>query len=149
MLRLPSAAPAWADLAQGVRVLHRPAGSAEVAAAVAWSRAEAAAMAARLPGHTMSEAERTGILWGLATIALGRLCVTDWQGVADAEGNAAPCTPDGVAALLALPEMASAYLPLALSVENAVRDEGNGSAPAPSGTTAGAPNTAEGAAPQA
>lgn len=141
MLRLPTAEPRWSDLVQGVRVLHRPAGSADVQASTAWARAETAAMSARLPGFAPDEAALSNIRWGLATIALGRLCITAWEGVEGA------CTPDAVAALLQIPDMAAAYLPLALNVENAVSAEGNGSAPAPSGTTAGAVNTAGAAAP--
>lgn len=140
MLKLPTFAPAWVDLAEGVRVLHRPAGSSEVAAATAWARGQAADMAQRLPGFAPTEDQLLSLRWGLATIALGRLCISAWEGV---EGE---CTPDGVAALLSLPAMASAYLPHALGVEVALSAEGNGSAPAPSGTTAGAPNTAGDAA---
>ena len=142
MLKLPSYEPAWVDLAHGVRVLHRPARSAEVTAAVAWARGQAAATAQRLPGFEPTETDMVNLRWGFATIALGRLCITDWQGV---EGD---CTPDGVAALLALPDLARAYLPHALGVETAVSAEGNGCAPAPTGTTAGAVSIAEAAAPQ-
>jgi hypothetical protein len=53
------------------------------------------------------------------------------------------------AALLALPDMARAYLPHALGVEAVVSAEGNASAPAPTGTTAGAETTAGDAAPLA
>lgn len=142
MLKLPSVAPAWADLGQGVRVYHRPASSTEVAAATAWARAQTAEMAERLPNFKPNDTELTNLRWGLATIALGRLCVTAWEGV---EGD---CTPDGVASLMTIPDFAAAYLPIALGVENAVSAEGNGSAPAPNGGTAGAPNTAEAAARQ-
>lgn len=142
MFKLPSAAPAWADLGEGVRVYHRPASSTEVAAATAWARAQAGDMAQRLPGFAPSDTELTNIRWGLATIALGRLCITEWAGV---EGD---CTPDGVAALLSVPGFAAAYLSAALGVEQAVTDEGNGCAPAPNGGTAGAPTIAEDAVPQ-
>lgn len=139
MLKLPSIAPAWADLGQGVRVYHRPASSTEVTAATAWARAQTAEMAERLPNFKPSDTDLSNLRWGLATIALGRLCVTAWEGV---EGE---CTPDGVAALMTIPDFASAYLPIALGVEQAVSAEGNGCAPAPNGDTAGALNTAEAA----
>lgn len=139
MLKLPSMAPAWADLGRGVRVYQRPASTTEVAAAIAWARAQTAQMAERLPDFKPTETELTNLRWGLATIALGRLCVTAWEGV---EGD---CTPDSVASLLTLPDFASAYLPIALGVEDAVSAEGNGCAPAPNGDTAGAPTTAEAA----
>lgn len=142
MLKLPSMAAAWADLGGSVRVYHRPASSAEVAAATAWARSQAGDMAERLPGFSPSEAELTNIRWGLATIALGRLCITEWEGV---EGD---CTPDAVASLLTIPQYAAAYLAVALNVERAVTDEGNACAPAPNGDTVGAPNTAEGVARQ-
>lgn len=137
MLKLPSLAPMWSDLGQGVRVYHRPASSTEVAAATAWARAQTAEMAERLPNFKPNDTDTANLRWGLATIALGRLCITAWEGV---EGD---CMPDGVAALMTIPDFAAAYLPIALGVENAVSAEGNASAPAPNGDTAGALNTAE------
>jgi hypothetical protein len=146
MLRLPSAAPAWLDLVQGVRVLHRPATPAEFTAAHAWARARATEAEAALRGRLAvepSEADRANAWAGFLTMGLARLCISDWEGV---EGD---CTPEGCAALMQVHGMAEIYLPAAMALVRAMADEGNGSAPAPSGTTAGAPTTAEGAAPAA
>jgi hypothetical protein len=137
MLKLPSAEPAWLDLPRGVRVLHRPASPAEYVAANAWAHARATeaedAMRERLGDVTT---DHRGLYAGFLCIALARLCVTAWEGV---EGD---CTPDGLAALMQVHGMAEVYLVAAMALVMGLRDEGNGSAPAPNGTTAGAPTTA-------
>ncbi len=141
MLRIPSIAPAWIDLALGVRVLHKPATPAELAAATAWARGRADEAEAALRDRLglVNETDRSNAWAGFLTVALARLCVPEWEGV---EGD---CTPEGVGALMQVAGMAEAYLPHALSAVRAIEAEGNASAPAPSGTMAGAPNIAAGA----
>lgn len=147
MLRLPSFEASWHDLARGVRVLTRPATRAEITAASAWARQEAdkalSAASGRLDGLEASHDRREAVQMGYTAIALARLCVTDWQGV---DGD---CTPENIGALMQVPGMVEAYTPIALAAVTALSAEGNASAPALNGTTAGAPNTAEGAKPQA
>ena len=146
MLRLPSFQAAWIDLAHGVRVEHRPATSAELAAANAWATQEAtktmAAYSASLGGMEVSEAHRRALVTGYTAVALARLCVTAWEGV---EGE---FSPDGLAALMQVSGMVDSYIVAALSALNAQSAEGNAFAPVPNGTSPGAPNTAVGAAPQ-
>ncbi len=147
MLRLPSLEAAWVELAPGVSVLNRPAQPHEVPAATAWAQGRAAAVAERQreairerlgmePGDDGELVTR--LEWGFFVIALGRLCVTDWRGVADHAGETLPCTPDHVEALLNIPHLAGRYADAAMSLVAALRAEGNGSAPALNGTTAGA-----------
>lgn len=140
MLRLPSFEATWSDLARGVRVLTRPATRAEITAASAWARQETdkamAACAGRLDGLEASQERRDAVQMGYTAIALARLCVTAWDGV---EGE---CTPDNLGALMQVPGMVEAYMPIALAAVTALDAEGNGSAPAPNGITAGAPTTA-------
>lgn len=147
MLRLPSTEPAWLDLPQGARIQHRPAQAADIAAAQAWTRHQIAAenerRASLLGLPEMPEDEARGARYGYFAVALARLCVTAWEGV-DAEFSA-----ENVGRLMVLPGMAAAYLPAALGLDAALSAEGNASAPAPSGTSAGAPTTAEGAESQA
>jgi hypothetical protein len=140
MLRLPSAEPTWLDLAQGVRVLHRPASPAEFSAANHWAAgrvaAAEAALVERLGMAELPEADRRNVHAGYLVAALARLCIRDWSGV---EG---PCTAEGLESLMQVSGMAEAYLPAAMALVMAVATEGNGCAPAPNGTMAGAPNTA-------
>jgi hypothetical protein len=147
MLKLPSAAPAWLAMPQGVRVLHRPATGAEIEAASAWAAGRAASAvedAAAAARGRLGVAEvpepapekMRALVTGYVVIGLGRLCIAAWEGVD------APCEPDAIERLLTMPEMAAAYLPAALGLADALAAEGNGSAPAPNGTTAGAQNTA-------
>lgn len=147
MLRLPSFDQTWVDLAHGVRVQHRPATSAQLAAASNWATQEAArttaGYSAALGGLEVSERHQHALVTGYTAIGLARLCVTAWEGV-DAE-----FTPDALAALMQVPGMVDAYIVASLSALNAQSAEGNVSAPAPSGTSPGAPITAEGAEPQA
>lgn len=147
MLRLPSFEASWHDLARGVRVLTRPATRAEITAAASWGRQETdralSACVAPLGGVEASQGSREAVHNYYTTIALARLCVTDWQGV---DGD---CTPENIGALMQVPGMVEAYTPIALAAVTALSAEGNAFAPALSGTTAGAPNTAEAAEPQA
>lgn len=147
MLRLPSFDATWVDLARGVRVLARPATRAEITAAAAWARQETdkalSAASGRLEGLEASNDRREAVQMGYTAIALARLCVTAWDGV---EGD---CTPENIGALMQIPGMVEAYTPVAFAAVTALDAEGNGSAPAPSGITAGAPNIAKDAATQA
>ena len=139
MLRLPSFDPAWLDLPRGVRVQYRPATDIDLAAACAWARAEAKRLEeehrARL-GVEPSEGKRRELFVGSSVLGLARLCVLAWDGV---EGE---CTPERVAALMKMSGMSDGFLDVVTAAWRAVESEGNASAPAPNGTTAGAPITA-------
>ncbi len=136
MLKLPSFEAAWVDLARGVRVLHKPAADDVRRAVLSWARQEAARAVAEksqaLPGWAPGEDEENNLRWGFVVAGFARICITDWQGVD------APFTPDGAAQLMQLEDMAVAYLHHVLEPLRALDAEGNASAPAPNGTTAGA-----------
>lgn len=141
MLRLPTAGPRWLDLPQGVRLLHRPAAGSDIAAAAPWAKARAADLLGRLgaataPGDEAAQKRLAALEWGFFVIALGRLTIEAWEGVEDA------LSPETVEALLTMPDMAMPFFDAVMGLQTAVAAEGNGSAPAPNGTTAGAPDTA-------
>jgi hypothetical protein len=79
----------WITLAAGVRLQVRPATTALVMAA--------RHAAAKVAGTDIAAAgERTATL----ITELAKLAVIAWEGVADENGQPAPVTPDGVAALM-------------------------------------------------
>lgn len=100
MLRLDlKREPFWLDLGHGVRLKVRPCTTALMMAA----RAAAAKVE---PGELENVVGvRTAALLG----ALARFAAVEWDGVGDDQGNAAPLTPEGVEALLALWPIAEAF----------------------------------------
>jgi hypothetical protein len=74
--------------------------------------------------------------------ALARRAVVDWDGVGDAEGNVLPVSPEGIDALLSLWPIFEAFNLLYVSRGMLLDAEKNGSAPSPTGTSAGATATA-------
>ena len=74
--------------------------------------------------------------------ALARRAVVDWEGVGDAEGNVVPVTPEGIDALLSLWPIFEAFNLQYVSRGMLLDAEKNGSAPLPTGTSAGATATA-------
>lgn len=77
--------------------------------------------------------------------AIGRLVITDWEGVGDDAGTAIAPTPEGIDALLDLWPFAEAFQQLYLGPALLLDAEKNASAPLPTGTSAGAPDTAQAA----
>jgi hypothetical protein len=74
--------------------------------------------------------------------ALARRAVVDWEGVGDADGTVIAVTPDGIDALLSLWPIFEAFNLLYVSRGMLLDAEKNGSAPSPTGTSAGATATA-------
>jgi hypothetical protein len=68
--------------------------------------------------------------------------VIDWDGVGDTEGNALLVTPEGIDALLSLWPIFEAFNLHYVSRGMLLDAEKNGSAPSPTGTSAGATVTA-------
>lgn len=136
MLKLPSFDAAWVDMPRGVQVLHKPATDDVRRAVLSWARQEAARVVAdkghALPGWAPGEEEENNLRWGYVVAGFARVCITDWRGVD------APFSPDGAAQLMQFEDMAVAYLQHVLAPLKALDEEGNVSAPAPNGTTAGA-----------
>ena len=77
--------------------------------------------------------------------AIGRLVITEWEGVGDDAGIAITPTPEGIDALLDLWPFAEAFQQLYLGPALLLDAEKNVSAPLPTGTSVGAPGTAQAA----
>jgi hypothetical protein len=123
--------PAWLDLAPGVRVLVEPLTSALMMAVRSDPGVEA------LP-ETATDEDRALALGR----ALGRLAIRDWKGVGDAEGAPIPPTPEAITALLDLWPLFEAFQLRYVAKGLILEQEKNASALSPSGTSAGATDTA-------
>ena len=100
MLRLDlKREPFWLDLGHGVRLKVRPCTTALMMAA-------RATLAKVEPGETDNV---VGVRTAALLSALARFAALEWHGVGDDEGKAAPLTPEGVEALLALWPIAEAF----------------------------------------
>jgi hypothetical protein len=121
--------PSWIDLPQKVRLRIRPVTTAVVAAAQSASLREAEALrdAGDPGGLDLSDPDvAKGLGFALMVKALARYAVLEWEGVGDASGEPLPCTPDNVALLMDLDEMATAFWRAAFAPVAAVSAEGNG-----------------------
>ena len=133
MIRLDlSREPRWLDLGHGVRMHVGPLTTALMAAA----RSDPAVTS--LPEGASNET----IAVAMAK-ALARLVVEDWEGVGDADGNPVPVTPEGIDALLDILPLFEAFQLRYVSKGLLLEAEKNGSAPLPSGISAGATSTAD------
>ena len=74
--------------------------------------------------------------------ALARRAIVNWEGVGDADGAVIAVTPEGIDALLSLWPIFEAFNLLYVSRGMLLDAEKNGSAPSPTGTSAGATATA-------
>ena len=136
MIRLNlSREPSWLDLGHDVRVRVAPLTTSLMAAA----RSDPAVAA--LPEGASNET----IAVTMAK-ALARLVVLEWEGVGDAEGNPVPITPEGIDALLDILPIFEAFQLRYVSKGLLLEAEKNGSAPSPSGISAGATSIADPAA---
>jgi hypothetical protein len=123
--------PAWLDLAPGVPVLVEPLTTALMMAARGDPGVEG------LP-ETATDEDRALALGR----ALGRLAIRDWEGVGDADGAPIPPTPEAITALLDLWPLFEAFQLRYVAKGLILEQEKNVSAPSPSGTSAGATDTA-------
>jgi len=128
MLRLNLARePYWLDLGIGVRVFVEPLTTALMVAA----RSDPTIRG--LPKGTSDD--EIAVIFGKA---LAERALLDWEGVGDAEGNLAPVTPEGIAALLDIwpifERFQMGYVAKGLELDA----EKNVSAPSPTGYSAGA-----------
>ena len=120
--------PAWIDLPQDVRLRIRPVTTAVVAAAQSASLREAEALrdAGDAGGLDVTDPDvAKGIGFALMVKALARYAVLEWEGVGDVNGEPLPCTPENVARLIDLDEMATAFWRAAFAPVAAVSAEGN------------------------
>ena len=132
MLRLDlTSEPRWLDVGHGVRLRAAPLTTALMVAARSDPAVEA------LPGAASDE-ERALVF----AKAIARRAVSEWEGVGDADGNAAPVTPAGIDALLEVWPIFEAFQARYVSAGLLLEQEKNVSAPSPTGASAGATPTA-------
>ena len=126
-----SPAPQWLDLGHGVRLLLLPLTTALMVA----TRSDPAVQALEADASNDTRA-------AVFAAALARRAVVDWEGVGDADGTIIAVTPDGIDALLSLWPIFEAFNLHYVSRGMLLDAEKNGSAPSPTGTSAGATATA-------
>lgn len=155
-LNLPTA-PYAIPLDHGVTVTVRPCDTAIYEAArakmarllrdIARQHQDAAEIGATLEGlpDLTDEDARAGFGQALFVTALAQAGITAWSGVLDDAGNPAPVNDGTVAALMRVPGMAERFAVDYTRPHAAMVTEGNGSAPAPRGTTEAGATTADGA----
>ena len=132
MIRIElSPEPQWLDLGHGVRLLLLPLTTSLMVA----TRSDPAVQDLEKEASNDSRA-------AVFATALARRAIVDWEGVGDAERNVLPVTPEGIDALLALWPIFEAFNLLYVSRGMLLDAEKNGSAPSPTGTSAGATVTA-------
>jgi len=128
MIRLNlTATPQWLDLAPGLRLLVGPLTTALMVSARADPAIEA------LPEVAIQEA----VALAMAK-AVARRAVLDWEGVGDAMGQPLPVTPEGIDALLEIWPVFEAFQTQYVARGLILDAEKNGSAPSPTGPSAGA-----------
>lgn len=150
MLRLDIAPRArWIDLGHGVRLHVEPLTTAIMSAArrdpavIAVVKelrgAEAGAGGHDLP-DVLPNVDEAAIVMAKA---VARRVVTAWEGVGDAAGKPVKVTPEGLDALMDIWVIFDAFQHRYLAGGFLLESEKNGSAPSPSGTSAGAIGTAK------
>ena len=119
--------PQWLDLGHGVRLRLLPLTTALMVA----TRSDPAV-------QDLSADASNDIRAAVFAAALARRAVVDWEGVGDADGAIIAVSPDGIDALLSLWPIFEAFNLLYVSRGMLLDAEKNGSAPLPTGTSAGA-----------
>lgn len=126
-----SNAPQWCDLVPGVRLRLRPLTTALMVAA----RGDPAI--ADLPEGAATEEAALAM-----AKALARRAILDWEGIGDADRNPIEPSPEAIDALLDLWPAFEAFQTLYVAKALLLDAEKNGSAPLPTGPSAGAKATA-------
>ena len=119
--------PQWFELGHGVRLQLLPLTTALMVA----TRSDPAVQALDADASNDTRA-------AVFAAALARRAIVDWDGVGDADGNVLPATPEGIDALLSLWPIFEAFNLHYVSRGMLLDAEKNGSAPLPTGTSAGA-----------
>ena len=123
--------PQWLDLGHGVRLQLLPLTTALMVA----TRADPAVQALDADASNDSRA-------AVFAAALARRAIVDWEGVGDEAGHVLEISPEGIDALLSLWPIFEAFNLHYVSRGMLLDAEKNGSAPSPTGTSAGATVTA-------
>ena len=132
MIRIElSPEPQWLDLGHGMRLKLLPLTTALMVA----TRSDPAVQDLEAEA---SNDTRAAVFAG----ALARRAIVDWDGVGDTEGTAIAVTPDGIDALMSLWPIFEAFNLHYVSRGMLLDAEKNGSAPSPTGISAGATATA-------
>ena len=132
MIRIElSPEPQWFELGHGVRLQLLPLTTALMVA----TRSDPAVQALEADASNDTRA-------AAFAAALARRAIVNWEGVGDADGNVLPATPEGIDALLSLWPIFEAFNLHYVSRGMLLDAEKNGSAPSPTGTSAGATVTA-------
>ena len=121
----------WLDLGHGVRLQLLPLTTALMVA----TRSDPAVQSLDADSSNDTRA-------AVFAAALARRAIVDWEGVGDADGTAIAVSPEGIDALLSLWPIFEAFNLLYVSRGMLLDAEKNGSAPSPTGTSAGATATA-------
>jgi len=133
MLKLDlSNAPRWLDLAPGVRVRLLPLTTALMVATRNDPSIETLSDEATNEDRAMVFAK-----------ALARRAVLEWEGVGDEDGEPLDLSPEGVDALLDIWPIFEAFQEGYVAKALVLEREKNVSAPSPTGTSAGATDTAK------
>ena len=119
--------PQWLDLGHGVRLQLLPLTTALMVA----TRADPAVQALDADASNDSRA-------AVFAAALARRAIVDWEGVGDEAGHVLEISPEGIDALLSLWPIFEAFNLHYVSRGMLLDAEKNGSAPSPTGTSAGA-----------
>ncbi|WP_210880045.1 hypothetical protein [Roseovarius autotrophicus] len=128
MIRLNlTASPEWLELAPGLRLLVAPLTTALMVSARADATIEALS----------EDASQEDLALAMAK-AVARRAVLDWEGVGDDAGNPVPVTPEGIDALLEIWPVFEAFQTSYVAQGLILDAEKNGSAPSPTGPSAGA-----------
>lgn len=132
-------APRWIDLAPGVRMQVLPA----TMKVILQARRDPEVMAIVAGAEDDPEAleARTDVAVAVAQ-AVARRVVIGWEGVLDDADRPAPVAPEYIDALLEHPAVFETFQSQYLAPAMLLASEKNGSALSPSGTSAGARNTA-------
>ena len=122
--------PQWFELGHGVRLLLLPLTTALMVA----TRSDTAVQDLTVDASNDTRA-------AIFAAALARRAIVDWDGVGDADGTVIAVSPEGIDALLSLWPIFEAFNLLYVSCGMLLDAEKNGSAPSPTGTSAGATAT--------
>ena len=141
MLRLNLSHEAqWLDLGHGVEILVVPMTTALMMAA----RKEAQGQITLLEESNADDTgiDTDGIALAMAK-AVARIAIQDWKGVGDDNGFSVPVSPEGIDALLDIWPIFEAFQTKYVARAMILDAEKNASPPLPSGSSAGAQNTAK------
>ena len=128
MIRIQlSPEPQWLDLGHGVRLQLLPLTTALMVA----TRSDPEVQSLEANASNDSRA-------AVFAAALARRAIVDWDGVGDENGTVIAVSPEGIDALLSLWPIFEAFNLLYVSRGMLLDAEKNGSAPSPTGTSAGA-----------